>query len=435
VTDVAVPSPRTPAQPGDRRRTTRAGWTLLGLAAFALSAWPTVRTFLVECPDEIWQVDLEVYREASRSVLLGRPVYGWLTDNPQFLPFTYPPFSALAGLPLAFVPFRVAGWSWTLLQLALLWVCAYVAFRPLVRRAGHRSGLVLGLVAAALAWTQPVVDGIRFGQVNAVIVTLCLVDVVLLREAGRNTGEDRDPAPPSRVPRWLSNCPQGVLVGLAAAIKLTPAVFWIHWAVARRWKPLATSVVTAAGTTLATAFVLPSATAAFWTDAVLDPERLGPNNTTSNQSLRGALMRIVSEGPALNIGWALVALLVAWAGFRLSARLQQRGETVAVVAVVGVLAVLLSPVSWIHHMHWGIVTVGALLVDGRDRRRIAAAAVALAVLWSKLPWWGGDMVRNSEAPLWFAGLLEDSYTLLGLLSLLGLWWFVGRGRAVEAGRT
>ena len=35
---------------------------------------------------------------------------------------------------------------------------------------------------------------------------------------------------------------------------------------------------------------------------------------------------------------------------------------------MGMLAFLLSPVSWIHHMYWGLVAVGALVGDGRSRR-------------------------------------------------------------------
>ena len=75
------------------------------------------------------------------------------------------------------------------------------------------------MVAAALIQTVPVSDGFRFGQMNAVIVTLCLADLARRRRA--------DP--------WL---PTGSLIGLAAAIKLTPAAFWVHFAVARRWKAL-----------------------------------------------------------------------------------------------------------------------------------------------------------------------------------------------------
>ena len=136
------------------------------------------------------------------------------------------------------------------------------------------------------------------------------------------------------------------LVGLAAAVKLTPAAFWVHWAVARRWRTLAISVGTAAGVTLVTALLLPAASARFWTDALLDPERLGPNAGTSNQSLRGVLLRVWPGDPGLGtVLWLVLVVLVGGAGFWLSARLDRLGEPVAVVAVVGLVALLVSPVS------------------------------------------------------------------------------------------
>ena len=41
------------------------------------------------------------------------------------------------------------------------------------------------------------------------------------------------------------------------------------------------------------------------------------------------------------------------------------------------MAVLLSPVAWIHHLHWMVVVVLAILGADplRDRRRLWAAAV------------------------------------------------------------
>ncbi|HVN13625.1 MAG TPA: glycosyltransferase 87 family protein, partial [Kineosporiaceae bacterium] len=347
-------------------------WRLVGGLVLVAAAWHVVSSFVVTYPDEIWQVDLEVYREGAHSLVAGRQVYDWLTDAPQYLPFTYPPFAALVGIPLVLAPFRVVGWVWTAVQIALLWYCTGLAFRPLLARAHARRGLLQGLVAAALVQLQPAQDGIRYGQVNAVIVALCLADVVR-RRAG-----------------WW---PRGSLVGLATAIKLTPAVFWVHWAVTRRWHVLVVSVTAAVTATVVTALVAPSASMAYWTEALLDPNRLGPNADTANQSIRGVLLRLgPHQGPLLTVSWAVCVLVVAVFGYRLSARFERMGESVAVVAVMGMLAFLLSPVSWIHHMYWGIVAIGALLGDGRRLARVAAGAAVYAVLFSRLPWTGAAML-------------------------------------------
>jgi alpha-1,2-mannosyltransferase len=386
-----------------------ARWRLAGLLAFGLACYPAVYQYLVLWPDEIWQVDLEVYREAARSLVLGRPIYDFLTSAPQYLPMTYPPFSALVGMPLLLVPFRVAGWAWTFFQLWLLWITTGMGFRPFLDRFTRTAGLVQGLVAGVLIQLQPVGDGIRFGQVNAILVALCLADVVRPREG------------------WW---PRGALVGVAAAVKLTPAVFWVHWATVRRWRVLAVSIGTAAGLTVLTALIAPSSTAAYWTQALLDPGRLGPNAGTSNQSLRGVLLRIgPPEGPLFTLTWLVVVLVVATGGYWLAARLHGLGEPVAVVAVVGMLAVLLSPVSWVHHLHWGIVVIAALLGSARNRSRVVAAVVVTLVLYLKLPWWGGSMVNEHRGPLPAAQMLENSYALFGVFSLVALWYFLVRGRA------
>lgn len=397
----------------------RAAGVLLLLAAAAPLAW----RYLVAYPPENWQVDLEVYREGAKALVSGVPLYGLRTDAPQFLPFTYPPFAALTSLPLLVAPFAVVGWLWTAVQLALLWWTAGVAFRPFLERFGDRAGLVQGALAAGGVWLLPVSEGIRYGQVNAVIVALCLWDV---------TRRSRlpDAAGPGR---WAGS--SGVGVGLATAIKLTPGVFWLHWAVARRWRVLAVSVATAAGVTAATWLVLPAASSGYWLDALLDPERLGPNAGTSNQSLRGLLLRLgPPEGPPATALWlALVAVTLA-AGLALARRLDRLGEPVAVVAAVGLVAYLVSPVSWVHHLHWGVVVAGALLGDGRVRARVVAACAAAVLLWLRLPWWGQALLDGGDVPRWLARVVQSSYTELAVLGLVALWWCVARRPAGAAGK-
>jgi alpha-1,2-mannosyltransferase len=263
-------------------------------------------------------------------------------------------------------------------------------------------------VAAALLQLVPVQEGIRFGQVNAVLVMLCLVDV-----ARRDDG-------------WW---PRGSLTGLAAAIKLTPAVFWVHYALVRRWRALAVSMGTAAAATVVTALFAPSASLAYWTDALLDPGRLGPNGNTQNQSMRGMLLRIgPPEGPWLSITWLVLVLAVAGFGFRLAARLDRLGEPVAVVGVLGMIAVLVSPVSWTHHLYWGVVVLGALLGDARELRRIVATGLAGVVLALQLPWWGAAWQKDPGVARWFGYVVEQSYCWFALASLGLLWWLLVRHR-------
>ena len=379
-------------------------WRFAGLAVLAVLAAPLAWHYLGSYPREIWQVDLEVYREGARALVGGAPLYDLRTEAPQFLPFTYPPFAAIAGLPLLLAPFEVIGWVWTGVQLLLLWAVVGRAFAPALARFGRRAGLVQGLLAGGLLWALPVADGIRYGQVNAMIVALALFDLT----AG----------PHRRLPR-------GVLVGLATAVKLTPGVFWLHWAAIRDRRSLLTSIGTAAGVTVWAALIQPGASAAFWTDALLSPDRLGPNGGTSNQSLRGVLLRLgPDDGPVATLLYLALAGLVAVLGLRLAGRLHRQGQQVAVVAAVGLVAMLISPVSWVHHLFWGVVVIGAVLGDGRDRRRLAAALAGVALLWMRLPWWGANLLAFDHGPRWFGRLVQSGYTGFSLLGLLALWWLV-----------
>ena len=193
---------------------------------------PVVLRYLVFWPLDQWQVDVEVYREAGVSILTGRPVYAALTEAPQLLPFTYPPFAAVLAIPLAMMPFGAAGWLWTGLQVlattAIVWYAGY----RLIHRAGAWMPLALALLVAPMLWLHPVSDGIRFGQVNAFMVLACLMDL-------------REPRP-----GLVRRVPRGVLVGLAMAVKLTPGVFVVHFLVTKRWKEAATAVGTAVAVTL-----------------------------------------------------------------------------------------------------------------------------------------------------------------------------------------
>ena len=380
-----------------------------------VSALPLAWHYLVSYPQEILQVDLAVYREGARGLVTGFPLYDLRTEQPQFLPFTYPPFAAFTALPLLLAPFGVIVWVWTALQYGLLWFTVGLAFRPLIDRAGARAGLVQGVLAAGGVWLLPVAEGVRFGQVNAVVVALCLWDLT------RKTPADQ----PDQPRRWLGG--SGVGVALAAAVKLTPSVFWLHWAVARRWRVLAVSILTAIMVTVASWLLLPPASSTYWTDALLDPDRLGPNAGTSNQSIRGVLLRLGPDpGPLASGIWLLCVVLVLAGGLSLSRRFDRLGEPVAVVATMGMVAFLISPVSWVHHMHWGVVVLGALLGDGRDRRRIAAALTGAVLLWIRLPWWGANLVADPHANRILARLVQNSYSVWAILALIGLWLLVAR---------
>jgi alpha-1,2-mannosyltransferase len=71
--------------------------------------------------------------------------------------------------------------------------------------------------------------------------------------------------------------------------------------------------------------------------------------------------------------------------------------------------VLLSPVSWIHHYIVVVVVIGAILADGRSRRRIAIAVGTTAFFALTIPWWGRSLLSRPDVPALAARVVEDGF--------------------------
>ncbi|GAB3586921.1 glycosyltransferase 87 family protein [Calidifontibacter terrae] len=347
-----------------RRRLAWAGAILLILA----SAFPLMWQHLVAAHTGRWQVDLDVYRTAGVSHLIGRPVYDALTQPPQLLPFTYPPFASMLAVPLALVPFKVTGWIWWFTQALADCAIVWLVGRRWWGRPQWWAPLAYGAATAVGLHLLPVSDGLRFGQVDAFLMLIILVD--LLRVRGF---------------RWL---PSGVGVGLAVAIKLTPGVFLIWFLVTKQWRSLRTATATAAGATLFAYALDPTNSTAFWFGALLDPERLGHNDTVANQSIRGALLRLHLDGAAGSLLWLLLSAAVLWLGMTTAKRAYETDRLPAAIAAVAITGLLISPVSWIHHHDW-VLLILPVLVTFAGRRPLGWAVVAtvFVIYLLKWPWW------------------------------------------------
>ena len=369
------------------------------VAALAVLAWiaalaaiePLVRGYLTNAPDQR-MVDLDVYRTGGLSVLQGQPLYSMLTQPPQLLPFTYPPAAALFAVPLALMPWPAAQLVWVPFIYVPLAVVIWYAYAPLLRRAGRMRPVVFAVVFAVCAYLFPVRDEMRFGQVDMVLLAMAVADCAASR------------------PRW----PRGALVGLATAIKLVPGVFIVYLWLSGRRRAALTAVITAVAWTLGAWLVLPQDSATYWTSVIFDPGRLGSNAGTSNQSLRGLLLRQFLPGHLPGAVWAAVAVAVAVAGFALARRLARESRQMEGIAVTALLSVLLSPVSWIHHFLVAVVAIGAILADGRSPRRVAIAAGTAVYFALTIPWWGQSLAGLRDVPTLAARIVQDGFGIAAL---------------------
>jgi alpha-1,2-mannosyltransferase len=364
-----------------------------GLAVFAaLVGWLVVSRLTATPVERL--VDLDVYRNAGTSVLHGRDLYGYLSHPPQRLPFTYPPFAALLAVPLAWLSFTVVGILWTLGELACTVALTAIGFSRLLRRGNAWWPLLLGLLAGLLQLTLPLRDEVKFGQVDELLALLCVIDCLRDRRS------------------------QGVLIGIATAVKLTPAVFVVYLFVRGRHRAAVIAAATFAGCTLAAAALLPSDSHRYWTDALFHTERLRSNAGTSNQSLRGMWLRALpGHSRAVTVAWLLCAAAAAVIGLRRARAASRRGDHVAAVAIVGLIAVLVSPVSWIHHLVWLPLILGVLLDTGRHWRQWALAGAVWVFFVIPVPWLGSHAAASRTfVPL--GRIVQDGFGLIAVVLLL-----------------
>jgi len=385
---------------------------LLSLLIIVVAAAPVVAYWLTN-PDDQRLVDLEVYRTGGQSVLLGLPVYEVITPAPQLLPFTYPPIAVLLAVPLAWMSWPVAQWVWTAGIFVALAVTVRYAFREVLQGPRGRfaawAPVAFGLLVAACTYLMPIRDQVRFGQIDILLVMLCLVDCV------------------ARRPWW----PRGMLIGLATAVKLTPGVFLIYLLITgfgpkasrEQRQTFFMACFTAALLTLAPFAVIPQDAADFWFSALFDSERLGANAATTNQSIRGMLLRLYLPDAVTVAIWLALVAVVGWYGFRWARRACQDGDTMTAVALTGLMAVLLSPVAWIHHLAWIVVVLGALVADGRDPVRLWTAAGVWVYYVLTIPWYGVSL-RAAEIPVLSPVLGRIVQNAFGL-GAVALVWLLG----------
>jgi len=345
-----------------------------------------------------YRVDLDVYRLGSGALLQGQALYGTLppTGDGQLLLFTYPPFAAILLTPLAVLPYWAACLAVTLLTLGVLAVVLVTVLRALGARCDWRRVAALLLAAEVL---EPVLRTLYAGQIDLFLLALVVLDVL------------------AATPRW----PRGLLIGLAAAIKLTPAVFLLYFLLRRDTRAAVTAVVTFLAAT-ALGFLLAGADSVrYWTGALWDTGRVGEPTYAGNQSLLGLLAK-AGVPPEARTAWWLplvaVVLVLTALGVR---RALAAGERTVALGLNALGGLLVSPISWTHHWVWAVVVLlGWAELARRTRRRgLAVLAGAGAVLFAAGPqwWWprGGEVERRWN---FVQQLTGNGYVLFGLAVLV-----------------
>ena len=420
-----------------------------------------------------FMLDAWIYRHAVEQWHAGGSLYDWYANPADHLwPFTYPPFAAWALTPLTTV---TQDRAFQVVMLLATPVCtavtAWACLRALgVRRWAGAAAPWLGLIGVLTL--EPVYKTMEYAQVNAVLAALVAVDLLAVPASSR----------------W-----RGVLCGLAAAFKLTPAIAVVVLLVRRQWRAAATMVATASGVTLACWALSPRESARFFLQAAWDPTRAGFAEYAGNQNLKGMVARaLVGDERLWTPLWAVSVVAVTVLAVLLAVRtdaLRPSRQTALVpggaapvpgtpapgsaapapapgdpcartgrehhpapggprlpdaegtvlllqVGVVMGLGLLVSPISWSHHWVWCLpMVMGLTAAAWRWRSGVLGlcAATGWAVFALAMQWWFPN--QNHLEAGWTAlqRWAGSSYTLWALVTGVALAWEVRRRAATDRG--
>jgi alpha-1,2-mannosyltransferase len=272
--------------------------------------------------------------------------------------------------------------------------------KPLDSSLTRERAIRLALLASAVAvWLEPVWATLRYGQIDLLIGALILYDL------SRPDGS-----------RW-----KGAGIGLAVALKLTPAIFAVYLLLSRRVRAAAVSALVFVATVALGFLLIPGDSRAYWGGAFLDSGRVGRIENAANQSLRGAFARLLHSTDIQTV-WLCTAVVVAVAGLALAVLAGRRGDDVQGVSLCALTGLLVSPVSWSHH--WVLALPALMLLTIAPRRRRspmvlgAAGGVAIVALVHMIWWVPVDRPRHSELHLGVLQLVyADAYVLIALIAL------------------
>lgn len=302
-----------------------------------------------------WHLDLRVYRAAVHSLYHhGSPFTVEFTSN--HLPFTYTPFALLSLSPVGFGPLGLVETLWWIISGAAMVTALFLMIRAEHALASGRAWAVAGLMGAVASLAlEPVRSNFDYGQINLILMVMIVGDLTWIR------------------PPW-----RGILVGVAAAIKLTPLVFIIYFLVARDRSSLLRSVGSFVVLGAVSWAMLPSDSDRFWLHQATDAGRTGVLGVVSNQSWNGMVHRAPFDGGHLGtVVWLILSLITLGLGIALTRCLVQEARTAEAVMALALTELLVSPVSWSHHWSWlvlaPVVTVGLWSAH-------RAVAIALLVL-------------------------------------------------------
>ena len=366
------------------------GFPLLLVAASILTVLAVARR-----PD-VGATDVRTFYQSGRQYLAGTDPY--MPFEPIRGPNLNPPWVVAIMAPLSLMPLPVAVAVWWVISFACFF-CVIV----LIARA-VAPGQTVALASSVLV-TQAAYSNVRLGQVAWQL--MLLLTVAWLADRAR---------------RPLA-C--GVLIGVAASWKPFLLVFASYLIWRRAWRTLAAMAVAIVVTT-AVGFVATGASGyASWLTVL---QLVGWEGHPLNASLRGMITRALTIStlleqhttPIVNApewrdgAWLLIAVVVAAVTVL---RIVVRRDVNVAWAALGLLALAISPLGWVHYIP--IVTgpiAATLLVARPPAQRLGIAGWLLLCVpfaWLKTAAFGSWLTLTVASAYGWGTLLLLAAVLLG----------------------
>ncbi len=360
------------------------------------------------------EVDLGVYLMGAHQIFTGH-LYTTYVASPRE-PFTYPPVAALFFIPLRALSQTGAQVAWAVVSVIVLVIFLAVslhAIRP------DWSPIDVALAALVLTFPVAVLNPIAmtfsFGQINLLLALLVLADLT-----GRYSIAGHQ-------------LPRGLMTGLAAALKVTPLIFVLFLFITRQIRAGCVALGTFVACGIGMTIVVPSESRSYWTRYIFDAHRVGGVVFISNQSLRSAIVRFTHAHAPQSL--IVVAILFAGGvGLWVAAWAYRTSSVVLGVLVCAVTGLIVSPITWSHHLVW-VAPIVLWLSLADDRPAFGRCWAALAVVWFwygviwRTPHGNGIELRDSFGQM----LLGNSYTLGMILFVIGIAAMLVTRRGVRIG--
>ncbi len=296
--------------------------------------------------------DLQVYHLALEH-LGADDVYRHLYPDIT-APYTYPP-SALVLLAWLAVPLAAGRVLMVVATAVSVWLTSAVVVRTAAQGSPWDRAGIVGAVSAVTLLSLPLFLAAGLGQAAPVVMGISAWGML-----GART-------------RW-----RGAWVGAAAALKLTPAAFALHWwSTGRRRDCLVAGAAFLAWTALGW-WAMPASSRWYFRDGGV---LRAPQDYTnvSNQALSGIAARAGWGSPPAGVAVLAVSAALLVAGLLVARRAHDAGWDAAAVALVGLWSGVCAPLAWIHAFGWWVPLAAAIALHGRTRRDVLVAVVT--TLW------------------------------------------------------